>query len=45
MNEEEQQENEEHRQMKKHIKMNNSNTKTSPEVLPSKVTSLGVFDF
>ena len=25
--------------------MNNNNTKTSPEVFPSKVTSLGVFDF
>ena len=37
---EEQQQNEEHQQMK-----NNNITKTSLEVLPSKVTSLGVFGF
>ena len=36
-----QQQNQKHRQ----IKIQQTKTKTSPEVLPSKVTSLGVFDF
>ena len=44
MNEEQQQPNEEDRQMKIHIKNEQQQHKISLEVLPMKVTSLGVID-